>query len=73
MAAFHGPAPDGKAPRGHGESPYGHRGQDKGFSWRMLLLVCGIGLACLFAARWAYAEYWVSQHCTLILGTRVCQ
>jgi hypothetical protein len=33
-----------------------------------------IGLIVLmFLIRWAYTEYWISQHCTMVLGTRVCR
>jgi hypothetical protein len=27
----------------------------------------------LFIIRWAYAEYWITTHCTVVAGTRVCQ
>ena len=26
-----------------------------------------------FLLRWAYTEYYISTHCTTVLGTRVCQ
>jgi hypothetical protein len=33
-----------------------------------------IGLALLdFLGTWGYYAWWVSTHCTLILGTRVCR
>jgi hypothetical protein len=32
-----------------------------------------LGAILLFVLRWAYTEYWISQHCTTVLGTRVCQ
>lgn len=41
-----------------------------------LLKVAGIVVAAivvLFLLRWGYTEYYISTHCTLVLGTRVCQ
>ncbi len=33
-----------------------------------------LGLAVLlFFIRWAYTEYWITTHCTMVLGTRVCR
>jgi uncharacterized membrane protein YdbT with pleckstrin-like domain len=33
-----------------------------------------IGLILLyFLIRWGYTEYRISQHCTMVLGTRVCK
>lgn len=31
-------------------------------------LVVGLRLC-----QWVYTEWWVSQHCTMILGTQVCR
>lgn len=32
-----------------------------------------IGLTVLlFIIRWAYTEYWITTHCTMVMGTRVC-
>jgi hypothetical protein len=30
-------------------------------------------IVAFFAIKWGYTEYWISQHCTMVLGTRVCQ
>lgn len=30
-------------------------------------------IVALFLIRWAYTEYWITTHCTTVLGTRVCQ
>jgi hypothetical protein len=30
-------------------------------------------LVIVFLIRWAYADYWTATHCTMVLGTRVCQ
>lgn len=38
-----------------------------------LLLYIAVGFLLLFLLRWGYTEYWISQHCTEVLGTRVCQ
>jgi hypothetical protein len=34
---------------------------------------CFLGAIMLFALHWAYTEFWISQHCTIVLGTRVCR
>lgn len=39
---------------------------------RVILWVV-VAVVALFVLRWAYTEYWISQHCTDVLGTRVCQ
>jgi len=26
-----------------------------------------------YMLRWALAGYWITTHCTMVLGTRVCQ
>lgn len=36
------------------------------------LKVIIIIIVAFFVLRWAYSEYWISQHCTMVLGTRVC-
>lgn len=33
-----------------------------------LIIVAG-----LIALRWAWTEYWVATHCTVVLGTRTCR
>lgn len=30
-------------------------------------------LICAVLLKWGYHEWWVSTHCTMVLGTRVCQ
>lgn len=32
-----------------------------------------LGAIILFALRWAYTEFWIGQHCTMVLGARVCR
>jgi hypothetical protein len=41
----------------------------------LLIIVAAIVLVVvlLFVARWAYTEYYITTHCTMVLGTRVCQ
>lgn len=38
-----------------------------------LLTVLGIVGVGYFVVRWAYTEYWITTHCTMVLGTRVCR
>jgi hypothetical protein len=42
-----------------------------------LLMLAGailvLGVALVFALRWAMTEYYIATHCTVVLGTRVCQ
>jgi hypothetical protein len=43
----------------------------KGFAkLAVLLVIIAIGA---FFAHWAYTEYYITTHCTMVLGTRVCQ
>jgi hypothetical protein len=39
----------------------------------IFIMTCIIVLAGYFALKWAYADYYVATHCTMVLGTRVCQ
>jgi hypothetical protein len=41
-------------------------------TWPALRVILGLGAA-YFVIRWALAEYWITTHCTMVLGTRVCQ
>jgi hypothetical protein len=49
-----------------GLSDAGH-GIGKVIIWLMIIVVAA------FIARWAFTEYWIATHCTMVLGTRVCQ
>lgn len=42
-----------------------------GFVKALLIIVAVIVGA--FLAKWAYTEYYITTHCTMVLGTRVCQ
>jgi hypothetical protein len=35
--------------------------------------VIGVLFVAYFGLRWALTEYWITTHCTMVLGTRVCQ
>lgn len=38
------------------------------------IVFAAIVLAVLaFLARWAYDAWWQTEHCTMVLGTRVCR
>lgn len=41
-------------------------------TWKQVYLILG-AIAAVFIIRWAYTEYWITTHCTMILGTRVCK
>lgn len=43
----------------------------RGFSKLSLIILAVI--VGVFIAKWAYTEYYVTTHCTMVLGTRVCQ
>lgn len=38
-----------------------------------LLGVLGIAIVAYFVLRWGITEYYITTHCTMVLGTRVCQ
>jgi hypothetical protein len=38
-----------------------------------VLGIIGLVLIAWFIFRWAYTEYYITTHCTMVLGTRVCQ
>jgi hypothetical protein len=38
-----------------------------------VLRVIVVAVVGYFVARWAFTEYWITTHCTMVLGTRVCQ
>jgi hypothetical protein len=43
---------------------------------RSLRIIAGcliVGILGLFAIRWGITEYYITTHCTTVLGTRVCQ
>ena len=42
------------------------------FTGKFVAVVIILMLILMFA-QWAYHAWWVSQHCTMILGTQVCQ
>jgi hypothetical protein len=37
------------------------------------LIIGALVLVVAFVMRWAYIEYYIATHCTMVLGTRVCQ
>ena len=58
----------------HGEYP--ERGDITGaFANGIAYVMFGIiaVIALVFIVRWAITEYYITTHCTMVLGTRVCQ
>jgi len=61
-------------PRAWGRDGYVLEGlADAGRGFAKLLVVVAVVAIVAFAARWAFTEYWITTHCTMVLGTRVCQ
>lgn len=44
--------------------------------WRALIIapvLLAVIAVAVMAVQWLYTEWWISQHCTMVLGTRVCK